>query len=48
MRAPEAVASHSIWDHIVVTEPLEGLNTGLFWSVTAHMAFHYPPNGDLD
>ena len=40
MRAAEAVTSgHIIWDHIVVTEPLEVLRTGLFFSETAH----YPP-----
>jgi hypothetical protein len=38
MRAAGAVTSgHVIWDHIVVTEPLEGLRTGLFLSVTAHV-----------
>jgi len=38
MRAAEAVTSgHIIWHHIVVTEPLEGLRTGLFLSVTAHV-----------
>ena len=44
MRATEAVTSGQIiWDHSVVAEPLEGLRTGLFLSVTAHMSFHYPP-----
>jgi len=44
MRAAEAVASgHVIWDHTVVTEPLKGLRTELFLSVTAHISFHYLP-----
>jgi hypothetical protein len=30
-------SGHIIWDHIVVTEPLEGMSTGLYLSVTAHV-----------